>query len=85
MSTSKPVGSPAASLSINPPWGSGVLEVILAKFKARVLTTTAWPSAHSNMTGLSLENTSISCFVGKRFSGYTLSIQPLPITQSPES
>ena len=57
-SSSRPVGCPLASRQILPPTGSGVLAVILASCRARVLASTVWPNEERMMTGRLVFSTS---------------------------
>ena len=50
-SSSRPEGSPLASCQIFPPIGSGVLAVILARARARVLASTVCPNEERRIIG----------------------------------
>ncbi len=57
-SSSRPVGSPLASCQIFPPIGSGVLAVILASAKSRVLAKTVCPKEERMIIGRVVVSTS---------------------------
>jgi hypothetical protein len=59
-----PVGSPAASRSIRPRAGSGVVRSMPARCSARLLTQAPWPSRLTRYTGRSATMASSSAAVG---------------------
>ena len=88
-SMNTPVGSPAASRTINPPSGCPCASCAADAGSAAIarsaaeFTHPAWPSTRPSQTGRSGNAASRSAAVGKACSGQSFWSQPRPISHSP--
>ena len=84
VSTSTPVGVPAASRRMRPPGGSFDAAVMPAVARPRTLVSTAWPSTRRSTTGWSGTAFESAAWLGNAFSGDRFWSHPLPDTQVPD-